>query len=429
MPKDLALLDPAFRTKLIDLLAACVCRGVEMVPYETLRDPWTQARYWRQSRSLTEINAKIADLRGKGAPFLADIIESVGPQSGKPVTNAIPGLSWHQWGEAADCYWKVNGGAEWSSSKLIVGINGYQVFAQEALNLKLDAGGLWSTLKDWPHVQMRSGKSPLSHHSLPQIDNIMRERFGEPASQLVASAGLVAAADMKLAFHSSYGWKVYGTANTPAYLWRARMTICADGAPKCYHPQGAPPGLDYTANGGHSGNWWGIATHDGRPDGNPLIQTAGDPAPGFYVSMTALGDPMISYGKQERYVDSNTIPYIVLPGGKQVSQFSGPVPLKLGDLAAVYHVGNKSLAFAICAEVGPKEQLGEGSIELARRLGIPEAPKNGGIQSKDIVYLAFPGSGNQRPQPDSAIQPTAGALFDAWGGMERLNQCIGGIGI
>src|SRR6185369_14731386 len=102
-----------------------------------------------------EIALKIASLRDQGAPFLAHCLESVGPQSGDPVTNAIPGLSWHQWGEAMDCVWIVDGAAEWSTTRKVNGVNGYRAYANEAVRLGLTAGGFFRSLKDWPHVQLR----------------------------------------------------------------------------------------------------------------------------------------------------------------------------------------------------------------------------------------------------------------------------------
>ncbi len=122
---------------------------------------------------------KIHELRDAGAEFLALCIESVGPQSGPHVTDAPPGLSWHQWGEAFDSFWLVNGDAEWSTTRKINGLNGYRVYAEEAAKLDLTPGGLWPTFKDWPHVQFRSAKSPAAVFSLTDIDRIMRERFGE----------------------------------------------------------------------------------------------------------------------------------------------------------------------------------------------------------------------------------------------------------
>ena len=114
----------------------------------------------------------------RGAPFLAHCLELAGPQNGKLATRAIPGLSWHQWGEAIDSFWVVDGAAEWSTTKQIDGQNGYRVYAEEASKLGLDAGGLWRRFKDWPHVQLRSEPSPLGAMTLVQIDAEMSRRFG-----------------------------------------------------------------------------------------------------------------------------------------------------------------------------------------------------------------------------------------------------------
>jgi peptidoglycan LD-endopeptidase CwlK len=176
--RDLNALVPEFRLKVIALLDRCASRGTPMRPYFTLRSPFEQAKLWRQSRSREQIEARIAELESQSAPFLADCIRRVGPQSGDPVTNAIPGLSWHQWGEAVDCFWLVDGAAEWSPRREINGLNGYQVYAREAQAAGLTAGGLWATLKDWPHVQLRSADSPRNVMSLIEIDRVMMERFG-----------------------------------------------------------------------------------------------------------------------------------------------------------------------------------------------------------------------------------------------------------
>jgi hypothetical protein len=72
----------------------------------------------------------------------------------------------------------VNGQAEWSAKRLVNGINGFQVYASVAAQIGLTAGGMWTSLKDWPHVQLRSAASPLGTFTLQQIDATMKERFG-----------------------------------------------------------------------------------------------------------------------------------------------------------------------------------------------------------------------------------------------------------
>lgn len=178
MAADLDVLMPEFRPGVDRLLSLCAARGVEMRPNETVRTPRAQARIWRQSRTREEILAKIAALRAGGARFLAQCIEDVGPQHGDHVTNAPPGLSWHQWGEALDCFWVVDGEAEWSTTRKVNGVNGYHVYAETARDLGLEAGGFWRRLKDWPHVQSRPEGNPADLFSLPEIDAVMQERFG-----------------------------------------------------------------------------------------------------------------------------------------------------------------------------------------------------------------------------------------------------------
>lgn len=177
MAADLTLMVPDFRTHVEKLVDRCAGRGVTIRPYMGLRTPLEQARLWRQSRSSEQIQAKMAELRQAGAGYLADCIQKVGPQNGDPVTNAAPGLSWHQWGEAVDCFWLVDGQAEWSTKRLVKGLNGYRVMAEEAQALGLTPGGLWTKFPDWPHVQLRPDASPLKTMSLKEVSAEMQRRF------------------------------------------------------------------------------------------------------------------------------------------------------------------------------------------------------------------------------------------------------------
>lgn len=178
MAADLTLLHPDLQALVPQLLARCRARGFEMRPSAGLRDPFEQARLWRQSRAIEEITAKIAAFEAAGAQFLAHCLRSVGPQHGDPVTDAPPGYSWHQWGEAVDCFWLLAGKAEWSTKKLVGGENAYHVFAAEAEALGLTAGGRWKKLKDWPHVQLRAARGPGQTLSVLEIDAAMAARFG-----------------------------------------------------------------------------------------------------------------------------------------------------------------------------------------------------------------------------------------------------------
>ncbi|WP_048439880.1 M15 family metallopeptidase [Caenimonas sp. SL110] len=178
MAIDLNLLDPAFAAQVTRLLQKCSSLGYEMRPYAGMRSPIEQARLWRQSRPIEEIKAKIAAFDAAGANFLASCLRKAGPQNGDHVTDAPPGYSWHQWGEAVDVFWVVGGKAQWSTRTLIKGRNGYRVYADAAAAMGLTAGGLWPRFKDWPHVQLRATGSPARALTLLQIDSAMKARFG-----------------------------------------------------------------------------------------------------------------------------------------------------------------------------------------------------------------------------------------------------------
>lgn len=179
MAADLNKLIPTLQSLVGKVIAECAKKDVEMRPFSTLRSPFEQAIAWRQSRALEEINHQINYLKNNGANFLADCLNSVGPQHGDHVTNALPGLSWHQWGEALDCFWIVDKKAEWSTRKEINGLNGYQVYADIAESMGLFPGGHWRNFKDWPHIQYRKDASPLGSMNLKEIDDQMKKKFGK----------------------------------------------------------------------------------------------------------------------------------------------------------------------------------------------------------------------------------------------------------
>ncbi len=203
-----------------------------------------------------------------------------------------------------------------------------------------------------------------------------------------------------------------------AFFYNSGMAIDADGAPEAYHPQ--DHGLDFLANAGRPGNWWALVTDNAQPNGEPIVQGSNDPAPGFYISMTALEDTTKERTNPRRYVDSQVIPYIVLPS--PVMKEGGA---KLGDFAFVINRKNGKLSHAIIADIGPKDKLGEGSIALAETLGIPSNPRRGGTDG-GVIYVVFPRSGNRNPRPLTEIETEAPKLFEAWGGMKQIDACFPG---
>lgn len=204
------------------------------------------------------------------------------------------------------------------------------------------------------------------------------------------------------------------------FYYQSKLAVDADGSPHAYHPQ--DKGLDDLKNAGRPGNWWGIVTHNQKPWGTPVIQKAGDPAPGYYVSQTAWHDPSKSPKDPSAYVNAEEIPYIVLPYERSFNA-------KLGDLAVVYNLANDRWSYAVYADNYELKYgdlgIGEGSIALAERLGLNPDPRSGGTGGKPhIVYIVFPGSGEWggKLPPVSEIEARGAQVFHQWGGMSYLEE-------
>lgn len=172
--REISALTESFAQKVERLLMACEARGVVMKPYFTVRGPATQAKLWCQSRSAAEIGRAAEEMRRGGAVWLPSLLKPEFGSRGARVTNALPGASWHQWGEAVDCYVVgPKGEAVWSSENA-----GYRIYAEEALRLGLEAGFAWKRLRDAVHVQERAAGSPLlSGMSWAEVDAEMVLRF------------------------------------------------------------------------------------------------------------------------------------------------------------------------------------------------------------------------------------------------------------
>jgi Fungal chitosanase of glycosyl hydrolase group 75 len=175
-----------------------------------------------------------------------------------------------------------------------------------------------------------------------------------------------------------------------SYTFLAGMSIDADGANgadgsgrAAYGPPGTDP-LDYLANAGHEGNWWGIVTVGGRP----VIQHEGDPAPGYYVSTTSYQREGLAITDPARYLDSATELFIVVPNHWRMLAAG----IVLGCRAVVHDSETGREAECIVGDFGPRSHLGEGSIALAKWFGLNADPKRGGVEEHRFCYTFYPGS-------------------------------------
>jgi hypothetical protein len=192
-------------------------------------------------------------------------------------------------------------------------------------------------------------------------------------------------------------------------FYECGLTIDADGSPRAYGPNNT--GLDWTANAGYAGDWYGVVTDS---TGKPTIQGVGAPYPGMYISTTALQDHSNSVTDTARYVDSEKVNYISV-----ASDLMKLYGIKMGDLAAVYYRNTNTLYSAICADVGPRSKYGEGSIALATQLGIKNNPKNGGCND-NVVTIIFINSHSAWPLTDDIILELVKSLLQQAGGIQQF---------
>jgi len=210
-------------------------------------------------------------------------------------------------------------------------------------------------------------------------------------------------------------FNVYRHNPSGVIMYKAKMYIDADGSPRAYGPNNS--GLDWTANAGYPGNWWGVVTDS---NGDPIIQGPGDPYPGMYVSTTSLVNSSYAVTNPLRYTNSETVPYYVLPSA--LVSLGG---IRIGDVAYVYNTQTGQGCFAIYADTGPAGKLGEGSIYLAQQIGINPDLRTGGTSLGIIDYIVFPMSGyGQGTIPSIAQIDSIGAIKMADIGGAGITQCL-----
>ncbi|MFT3706282.1 MAG: peptidoglycan-binding protein [Archangium sp.] len=207
------------------------------------------------------------------------------------------------------------------------------------------------------------------------------------------------------------GVKTFKVSGKNGVAFKGGMTIDADGSPNAYNARNT--GLDALGNAGHPGNWWGLATKNGQP----VVQGPNDPSPGNYVSTTALTDNRFASSDPRHYVDSEKVPFIAVP-----PQFKDQ-GVKLGDLVAVRNERTGKTVFAVVADIGPRDHLGEGSIKLAQELGINSNARNGGAGS-GVSYVVFPGTKQSWPMTNEQIQAAGQRAYDTFGGDAQLASAV-----
>jgi hypothetical protein len=132
--------------------------------------------------------------------------------------------------------------------------------------------------------------------------------------------------------------------------------------------------------------------------GVPFIQTDRDPAPGYYLSTTALQDSGYPVTDARRYFDAAGTPGWVLPGHDLHKH-----GVELGDLAwvEINGIGIWCEAF----DKGNSGHLLEISVDACYRLGVRDCARNGGAPGGAKITI-LPGSGRllgRKPASPEAI--------------------------
>jgi Fungal chitosanase of glycosyl hydrolase group 75 len=137
-----------------------------------------------------------------------------------------------------------------------------------------------------------------------------------------------------------------------------------------------------------------------------------------------FGDPDWQSGTSLRYesnesLNANSVPYFVLP---LPTNWPAQFGISLGDYAAVVY--KQTVAFAVFADFGPRNKLGEGSVQLLRQLG-EERIRHGRVinagMGPGVVTIVFPGSGARADRKSQttlidAISTKGRSLFSELGG-------------
>lgn len=174
--------------------------------------------------------------------------------------------------------------------------------------------------------------------------------------------------------------------------FKADADIDADGAngqsggPAAYRKDNS--GTEHLANGG-------MAIRDGKvvcakPWARDIVILGLDNEPkvfpgGIIASKTWYRHPGKAANDPAAYVDSETVPYIVVP------------PIIIQNTAGIVRGCKARVSFGgrtvdcVVADKGPRNKIGELSIAAARAIGIPESPRHGGTDEAVIAYELWPG--------------------------------------
>ena len=159
-----------------------------------------------------------------------------------------------------------------------------------------------------------------------------------------------------------------------------------NGGPAAYKADNS--GTELLANGGMKiVNGKVICAH---PWARSIVILGSDNQPhvfpgGIIASTTWYHHPGKPLSDPAAYVDSETVPYIVVPS-LIIQHTAGIV---CGCKARITWEGRS--VECVVADRGPANKIGELSIAAARAVGLPSSPRNGGTEKAEVLYELWPG--------------------------------------
>lgn len=160
----------------------------------------------------------------------------------------------------------------------------------------------------------------------------------------------------------------------------------------------------------------------------PLATDAAGRPTGFFVSTTSLADPRFAETDPRRYLDARVVPHFVLPGGSS-GPFNREHGVGLGDIALIVR-GIRGV-FAVFADAGPLDRLGEASPAVITRLnGDPDAmDRLPAPIASGVTTLVLSGSrellAETPPRSARVIAEAGDRALAAAGGLAAFASCPG----
>jgi hypothetical protein len=113
---------------------------------------------------------------------------------------------------------------------------------------------------------------------------------------------------------------------------------------------------------------------------------------------------------QGRPFQADSTHYFVIPLPSSRFSYSGN-GITPGSVAAIIY--NNKVVYAVFADEGPNNIIGEASYATARALGIDSNPETGGVDS-GVTYIVFPGKVPSPIESNSAIDSSGAAAATAF---------------